>query len=606
MGSTYWYYYQVNGTDEEYDKAEPYTTSCPLLPGQCVNILDVPLDGSADTVLQQPSSPSPAIHTFNPDDRYINPRPAPKPQLPRLITPSSNGLGTQKVKARLFGDSTHPATASGWLSEREALSRSANDERLVKSAISSPSEAVKSAFSFLKGSQSALTATPTELRRGRSKVSRPQHRRTDRSTSPGERLQISSPELTYRSDEDRDHITLLEAQLAMLGSPIEGDGSRSPYAPLRSHPVTLDEHNNLPQRRSKTDDHSHKRQSSETPAGSSKEPPFPLFRSQSSSERTSCNSHSAPTSYAYFDPRYPQRSISRRRAPSPLRTSISQDDIEALRAFNPPTHITEVDCEDLRTPRRFDSTLTSPMHSPEDVNEVAEVQTGRHAKSPSLDKELPPLPSYLVPSPLRIRTAPADPQTIEFGNYASNNSRFSVWTTTSAESEDDHEPETGSQGEISPTFSSIQGGSTGDNTPLHLSDREPPSLDDYFHDETSDNEDSFFNEDRPDLMALKELQELIRSPTRTTPDPTPQRPFTSPLLSRSREVLAMNDGVSFGDLTPTSTVFKQHDLSLLPSDREPVIAVAGESLPEQVAASRQLTQMEELMNEFDYLGGLLS
>ncbi|KAF2104105.1 hypothetical protein NA57DRAFT_70318 [Rhizodiscina lignyota] len=610
MGSTYWYYYRVDGgMVETYDEAEPNTTSCPLLPGQCVNVLDVPSDGSVESAPQLSTSSSAAVQTLNPEDRYVNPRPAPRPKLPRLITPVSRGPGTQKIKARLFGDASHPMTAGGWVAERDALSRSSNDERLIKSAAASPSTAVKSAFSFLKGPQSVLT--PSDGGRGRSRILRPENRRTERSTSPGERMKISSPTLTYRSDADRQHISLLEAQLAMLGSPAEADEPRQRYAPLRSHPVTLEDRGHLAGRRSRSDDHTHKRQSSDVPISSPKEIPSLLLRSRSvsSSETMARNSlQRVSSSYAHSDPRFPQRSISRRRAPSPLRTSINWDDIEAVQAFNPPTQIQEVDFEDARTPARVDG-LASPVQFGKQNIEGGHIPSRSHTKTPSLDKELPPLPSYLIPSPLRVRSAPSEipASTPEIENYVSNRSHFSIWSTNSAESAEEPEPETGSEGQFSPIFSSVEGGSTGENTPLHIPDREAPKLDDYFPQTEGDEDQQLSSNERPDLIALRELQELIRSPTSTTPDPMAmRRPFTSPLMSRSRELLAMDEGSAFGDLTPTSTAFKQLDLSLLPSDREPVVAVAGESLPEQVAASRQLTQMEELMNEFDYLGGLLS
>ncbi|KAI4111750.1 MAG: hypothetical protein LQ345_006672 [Seirophora villosa] len=42
MGGTYWYFYRLDGDSEQHDSDEPSTTTCPLLPGQQVNVLDVP------------------------------------------------------------------------------------------------------------------------------------------------------------------------------------------------------------------------------------------------------------------------------------------------------------------------------------------------------------------------------------------------------------------------------------------------------------------------------------------------------------------------------------------------------------------------------------
>jgi hypothetical protein len=114
QGGTYWYYvcfviqvsdevwaninctqYRIDGVEECHNPAEPSTTSCPFLPGQTLNILDVPRQ------IQQAGSKNKtdsiilaaAVHTLDPEDRYVNPRPPPsppvmRPKLPKLITPA--------------------------------------------------------------------------------------------------------------------------------------------------------------------------------------------------------------------------------------------------------------------------------------------------------------------------------------------------------------------------------------------------------------------------------------------------------------------------------------------------------------------------------------
>ncbi|KAN0079571.1 hypothetical protein V8E54_004785 [Elaphomyces granulatus] len=90
MGGTYWYYYRLDGDVESYNETEPITTLCPLLPGQPVNILHVPIvlpdsnsqhkrDGSI-------SSQKSEIRTMDPQDKYMNPRTPPRPKPPRLKT----------------------------------------------------------------------------------------------------------------------------------------------------------------------------------------------------------------------------------------------------------------------------------------------------------------------------------------------------------------------------------------------------------------------------------------------------------------------------------------------------------------------------------------
>ncbi|EFR04174.1 hypothetical protein MGYG_07181 [Nannizzia gypsea CBS 118893] len=111
MGGTYWYYYVLDGDFDFYNESEAWTTSCPLLPGQPLNVLNVPIylppavishgrNGSESSQLSIPQ-------TMNPDDKYVNPRPPPRPQLPRLVT-SPATLGSHESHEALMS----PVTAS--------------------------------------------------------------------------------------------------------------------------------------------------------------------------------------------------------------------------------------------------------------------------------------------------------------------------------------------------------------------------------------------------------------------------------------------------------------------------------------------------------------
>ena len=44
QGGTYWYYYRLNYDLDAYDDRQPYTTGCPLLPGQVLNVMEVPTE----------------------------------------------------------------------------------------------------------------------------------------------------------------------------------------------------------------------------------------------------------------------------------------------------------------------------------------------------------------------------------------------------------------------------------------------------------------------------------------------------------------------------------------------------------------------------------
>ena len=93
MGGTYWYYvrlhsahqsshcssslavqYLLDGAIEYHDPAEPSTNMCPLLPGQIVNVLDVPVQ---ENVLFGPSrnlsssSLDSVVFTLDPQDKYL-------------------------------------------------------------------------------------------------------------------------------------------------------------------------------------------------------------------------------------------------------------------------------------------------------------------------------------------------------------------------------------------------------------------------------------------------------------------------------------------------------------------------------------------------------
>ncbi|KAF2622497.1 hypothetical protein BU25DRAFT_462819 [Macroventuria anomochaeta] len=85
MGGTYWYYYEVDGDKECHNPSQPSTTVCPLLPGQSVNILEIPVEERSRSNSIENSS----AFTRNPKDRYLTPVPPGKP-LPSPRPRSSN------------------------------------------------------------------------------------------------------------------------------------------------------------------------------------------------------------------------------------------------------------------------------------------------------------------------------------------------------------------------------------------------------------------------------------------------------------------------------------------------------------------------------------
>ncbi|KAL9101446.1 MAG: hypothetical protein Q9163_003296 [Psora crenata] len=75
MGGTYWYYYRLNGDVDYHDAAEPSTSLCPSLPGQTVNVLEVPVQANGS----EPSTPNGSttsldsswVFTLDPKDKYV-------------------------------------------------------------------------------------------------------------------------------------------------------------------------------------------------------------------------------------------------------------------------------------------------------------------------------------------------------------------------------------------------------------------------------------------------------------------------------------------------------------------------------------------------------
>lgn len=78
---------------EHFNEAEPVTTQCPLLPGQPLNILNVPImmpDSRSHGRSGSNSSSKSDYRTMNPEDKFMNPRKPPKPSPTRLQTSAAN------------------------------------------------------------------------------------------------------------------------------------------------------------------------------------------------------------------------------------------------------------------------------------------------------------------------------------------------------------------------------------------------------------------------------------------------------------------------------------------------------------------------------------
>lgn len=85
--------YEVDGSTETHDPAEPWTTSCPYLPGQAVNTLVVPVEQTLRQRSGSLSSVCPeSFRTMDPEAKFTAPRPVPAPLGVRRLGSASSIL----------------------------------------------------------------------------------------------------------------------------------------------------------------------------------------------------------------------------------------------------------------------------------------------------------------------------------------------------------------------------------------------------------------------------------------------------------------------------------------------------------------------------------
>ncbi|KAG9229724.1 hypothetical protein BJ875DRAFT_386758 [Amylocarpus encephaloides] len=144
MGSTYYYYYELDNGIEVHDPTLPFTTSCPYLPGQPVNFLSVPTEVQP-LRYRRASMSSMAngdVKTMNPANKFVAPRPSPptpmttarattsptfppQKRLARSVSPKSDKLWSARS---LFGLRSPPANSTPDSSARNPASVIIPDE----------------------------------------------------------------------------------------------------------------------------------------------------------------------------------------------------------------------------------------------------------------------------------------------------------------------------------------------------------------------------------------------------------------------------------------------------------------------------------------------
>ncbi|KAI9672074.1 MAG: hypothetical protein M1831_001887 [Alyxoria varia] len=108
MGGTYWYYYKRNGNFEFHNPTDPSTNSCPLLPGQTVNVLEIPCMPISERETSAVVGTN--VLTMDPSARFNTPAPprskkvalSLKSDRPKSAVPSVE----LKIRNRWFSEST--------------------------------------------------------------------------------------------------------------------------------------------------------------------------------------------------------------------------------------------------------------------------------------------------------------------------------------------------------------------------------------------------------------------------------------------------------------------------------------------------------------------
>ncbi|KAF2743949.1 hypothetical protein M011DRAFT_461207 [Sporormia fimetaria CBS 119925] len=221
-GGTYWYYYKVNDGDEVHNPSEPSTTHCPLLPGQRLNILEVPME------INVLGHALPDAFTRNPEDRYLTPEPPKARKSPRIGDLCNPSFTVSLIAVGAPRSATYP---------REKRSLSPNPRQRSKSANSSPQPPM--GLFDLKGMKAKVVHIPPRAR----------------SRSPAREIKIGAPVLVSTTAEDMDLVPrqqkMVKAAKALPLTVKETAERLKAFNPLRSNPIDCAA--NLGHRKSKSE-----------------------------------------------------------------------------------------------------------------------------------------------------------------------------------------------------------------------------------------------------------------------------------------------------------------------------------------------------------------
>ena len=142
QGGTYWYYYRLNDQVEAYDDSLDHTSSCPLLPGQPVNVMEVPTEvfdlpprcrsaslGVAGTIASLPNT-----HTLDPKDKFAALEPPPVSKVHGRCVSDPALCATLESKAQSIRSIESPPSSSWSEQEQPSWPLSSPPERYYAGA----------------------------------------------------------------------------------------------------------------------------------------------------------------------------------------------------------------------------------------------------------------------------------------------------------------------------------------------------------------------------------------------------------------------------------------------------------------------------------------
>ncbi|KAH7128405.1 hypothetical protein B0J11DRAFT_504879 [Dendryphion nanum] len=545
MGGTYWYYYKVNDDEEHHNPSQPSTTFCPLLPGQRLNIMEVPTEASS-----RGNSINSDGFTRNPQDRYLNPVPPVPPKLsssPRLGDYCQETYTPPTYRFDPPRSATYPS---------QSRPRSPRFERCARSANTSPRFAPNAVLPDLKNLKEKFASARSA---GGSRGLSPNRRPRD--------LEIGAPTLISTTAEDLNLIPLNLLQVpptsasssSSMPSPVEL--RRREFDPLRSNPVHIRRDLSLDIPRTAT----------------GKDILLPQ-RPQSEASPTS------PVGLKIVSGRTRANSADTRRT----RVYVYSNEPWLSSPIVPQSPVAENKL--MPSWQNSSAVLELPGSS------VVDLPTSNLRRG-SLDKELPALPRYLVPAPLSVcKSTTGSPvlpgikdeeeqpreesrmEQAQANSSESKRSHFSTWSSDSSFSV----PQSDDEAVNSPTFSSL----TSDSSDVGSSESDYQIS----RSERGEDESNDACSPLPDLPVLR-LPIPSFGPDLFNFDI--QDGETSPRRSlQNRRTACFGISGFQGYTLPSDESESQSTITKVSSITEPTIA----------NRSSTVSQLETLMSDFGYLG----